>query len=89
MKLLKISIRGHVQGVGFRFFACKAARECNVTGSARNEYNGNVYIEACGSDESLEEFCSMLRAGPSRSRVDEVRIVDSGECNGLADFSMH
>ena len=89
MKLLKISIRGHVQGVGFRFFASRAAREYNVTGFVRNEYNGNVYIEACGSDESLEAFCSMLRAGPSRSRVDEVRITDGGECDGFADFSIH
>jgi acylphosphatase len=89
MKLLKISIRGHVQGVGYRHFASRAAREYCVTGFVRNEYNGNVYIEACGSNESLEAFCSMLRSGPSRSRVEDVKIVDGGECDGFATFSMH
>jgi acylphosphatase len=86
MKLIKISIKGHVQGVGYRYFASRAAREYNVTGFVRNEYSGNVCIEACGSEESLDAFCSMLRSGPSRSRVDEVSIVDAGECDGFDGF---
>jgi acylphosphatase len=88
MKLLKISVLGHVQGVGFRYFAYRSANEYNITGFVCNENDGSVYIEACGEEESLDSFCSDLKTGPSRAIVSRVRITEEGECDGFGTFSM-
>ncbi len=88
MKLLKIRVFGHVQGVGFRYFAYRSANENSITGFVRNEYDGTVYIKACGEQESLDSFCNELRTGPSRAIVREVKIYDEGECDGFGAFSM-
>ena len=47
---------GRVQGVGFRYRAYYAARENNVTGWVRNEYDGSVEMEAEGSPENIENM---------------------------------
>jgi len=88
MKLLKIRVIGHVQGVGYRYFAYRSANENNITGFVRNEYDGSVYIAACGGQESLDSFCSDLKTGPSRAIVKEVKITEEGECDGFGSFSM-
>ena len=88
MKLLTIRVYGHVQGVGFRYFAYRSAKENNITGFVRNEYDGSVYIKACGEPKSLDSFCSGLKTGPSRAIVSEVKISEEGECEEFGSFSM-
>ena len=56
-------ISGRVQGVGFRAFAARAARDLGVTGSAVNLADGRVEVHANGSPEQLSEFEARLRAG--------------------------
>ncbi len=69
MKLLRINIKGLVQGVGFRYFTKKKAEEYNISGYVTNQYDGSVFVEAFGADTDLENFSSELRRGPSRSYV--------------------
>lgn len=52
--------RGRVQGVGFRYHAFYAAKECNVTGWVRNQYDGTVEMEGQGTKEELERVIQML-----------------------------
>ena len=69
-------IRGTVQGVGYRYFAQKAAVELNVTGTVRNLDDGSVEVIAVGTSDQLSRFAGRLRTGP---RGSQVRGVDERE----------
>ena len=73
---------GHVQDVGFRFFAQDAARREGLSGHVTNHADGTVEAVAEGEAEALDRFERALRRGPSRSRVEGVR-VDGAEPTGL------
>ena len=62
-------LSGRVQGVGFRFFAERAAREAGVTGWVRNRSDGTVETLAQGAPDSVKSYLERLRAGPHGSRV--------------------
>jgi hydrogenase maturation protein HypF len=51
---------GQVQGVGFRPFVYRAARQCGLTGWVRND-NVGVLIEVQGSTQGLAAFEDQLR----------------------------
>src|SRR5581483_6235688 len=46
-------IRGRVQGVGFRYFAQRAAQGLGLTGYVRNLDDGRVEVYAAGADDKL------------------------------------
>lgn len=69
-------VRGRVQGVGFRYFAADAARREGVSGAVRNLDDGTVEAVAEGDAESMARFERALRQGPSRARVEHVRVED-------------
>ena len=62
-------VSGRVQGVGFRFFAERAAREAGVAGWVRNRPDGTVETVAEGEMEAVARYLDRLRAGPGGSRV--------------------
>jgi acylphosphatase len=66
-------LHGRVQGVGFRYFAQRAALELGLTGYVRNLDDGGVEAYASGSEEQLSRFAALLRRGP---RMADVRTVD-------------
>ena len=72
MKHYNIRVRGHVQGVGFRYSAMRAAEMYNVYGFVRNEPDGSVYIEAEGESFNLEMYLEWCRKGPGYGRVEKV-----------------
>ena len=72
MRTVHLLIAGHVQGVGFRYFALERARRLGLTGRARNLPDGTVEVEAEGEPEGLEEFVRALRRGPPAARVAQV-----------------
>lgn len=79
-------IRGHVQGVGFRWFTEQAARVEGLHGWVANRPDGTVEVAAEGDRASLVRFERRLRQGPPRSRIDEVRVDDdvpSGRADGF------
>ncbi len=68
----RIRIRGTVQGVGFRPWVTRIAREIGVGGRVRNDPQG-VTIEAFGPDSALAVFVDRLRSGaPAPARVREL-----------------
>jgi hydrogenase maturation protein HypF len=74
-----IEVEGVVQGVGFRPFVYRLARELGLTGSVRNAA-GRVEIEAIGTRTALDAFELRLRAdAPPRARVERVtgRVADA------------
>lgn len=66
-------VRGRVQGVGFRYFAQRAANELSLTGYARNLDDGRVEVYAAGAPEQLSALAGMLWKGP---RFADVRGVE-------------
>jgi hydrogenase maturation protein HypF len=68
----RIEIRGVVQGVGFRPWAYRLAREEGVTGRVCNDAAG-VTIDAFGSAEMLDEFVQRLATGtPGAAEIREL-----------------
>ena len=74
-------VRGRVQGVGFRYFAIRAARKAGVLGTVRNLPDGTVEAIAEGPEGAIAEFRDELVHGPSFGHVaqlDETEIQPSG-----------
>ena len=69
-------VRGRVQGVGFRYFAQRAADELGLTGFVRNLDDGRVEVYAIGPPDKLSQLAGMLHRGPHWA---DVRGVDEEE----------
>ena len=69
-------VRGRVQGVGFRYFAQRAAAELGLSGYVRNLDDVRVEVYAAGPEGKLSELAGMLHRGP---RWAEVHGVDEQE----------
>jgi hydrogenase maturation protein HypF len=61
----RIRIRGTVQGVGFRPWVYRVARDSAITGRVRND-NGGVTIEAFGAASALDAFVDRLAHDAAR-----------------------
>jgi len=71
----KFLISGEVQGVGFRFFAQRAAARHQVVGYVKNLADGNVEALVEGPAQSVEAFKHDLAAGPRFSVVEQVEEI--------------
>lgn len=87
MKHLNIKIFGRVQGMFFRANAKKKAEELQITGFARNEPDGTVYIEAEGEEENLEKFLVWCYKGPPFAMVGKVEYDYLSEMKNFYDFT--
>jgi acylphosphatase len=74
MQFLHAVIRGRVQGVGYRAFVLRRAREHGVHGEVRNTPDGGVEVVAEGDSERLEMFLAEVREGPLHARVEHVDV---------------
>jgi acylphosphatase len=75
----RYTVRGRVQGVGFRAFVARVARTAGVRGAARNEDDGSVIAVAEGDPAALERFEAALRTGPPYARVVEIAAEELAE----------
>lgn len=75
-KRIKITVKGFVQGVGFRYFAYRKAKEYGLTGYVKNLFNGDVESEAQGDSGLVNDFLNDLKKGPSGSYVKSVIFED-------------
>jgi hydrogenase maturation protein HypF len=68
----RIRVSGVVQGVGFRPFVWRLARELELTGWVRNDSRG-VEIEVCGAAEQVHSLVERLqKEAPPLARIDAV-----------------
>jgi hydrogenase maturation protein HypF len=71
---LAISVRGVVQGVGFRPFVYNSARAKRLSGWVLNQADA-VRVEVQGERAALDEFVESLRNGhPPQARIDHIEI---------------
>lgn len=72
MKRVAITVHGTVQNVFFRMYAKDEADRLELSGFARNEPDGSVYIEAEGAEDALGLLLEWCRKGSPRAVVDRV-----------------
>ena len=72
---LEATIRGRVQGVGYRYFVVRRATELGLVGWVANSADGTVRSVAEGPAAALEALEAALRDGPTGAIVDEVVAV--------------
>jgi hydrogenase maturation protein HypF len=84
---LRISIRGAVQGVGFRPFVHRLATTLDLTGWVNNSSQG-VTIEVEGEREALQKF--LLRLEPEKPPRSSIQSIESSwlEPVGHGDFTI-
>jgi acylphosphatase len=68
-------ITGRVQGVGYRAWMSRTARNLGLKGFVRNEEDGSVYAEATGTPQALQQLEKLCWMGPASSHVEQVHII--------------
>jgi DNA ligase D-like protein (predicted 3'-phosphoesterase) len=74
-KGVRATVRGRVQGVGFRYSTVEKAGELGVLGWVRNEADGTVVVQAEGPDEAVDALLEWLGEGPPGAGVEEVEVA--------------
>jgi acylphosphatase len=69
-------VTGRVQGVGFRFFAERAARRSGVRGWVRNLPDGSVETVVEGEEPAVMRYLDDIRKGPLGGRVTDIRVEE-------------
>jgi acylphosphatase len=93
MRIVRLTIRGRVQGVGYRAFVDDEASARGLKGWVRNRRDGAVEALVAGEPQAVEAMIAACRRGPRSARVDAVEIAEADE-QALAarrpgeDFSM-
>jgi acylphosphatase len=88
MARIDATVRGRVQGVGFRWFVLDVARELDLRGWVANEADGSVLCVAEGPREDLEALLAELSRGPAGARVDRVVPRWGRPAGGLGRFEI-
>jgi acylphosphatase len=71
---LDATVRGRVQGVGYRVFALREAMALGLEGSVANLADGGVHVVAEGPRPDLELLVERLEEGPPAGWVDAVHV---------------
>jgi len=91
MERATVFVHGHVQAVGFRWWARSRALELGLVGHARNLPDGRVEVVAQGARGAIERLVELLEEQPSRSgRPGQVTVVMTQwhpPRPGVTDFS--
>ena len=81
-------IHGDVQGVGFRYFVMRTARQLGLHGWVRNRADGSVEMVAEGPRADLEKLMQAARQGPRSAEVTDVDAEWSAASGGLEPFDL-
>ena len=68
----QVTIRGRVQGVGYRYWVEQQAMTFGVEGWVRNRRDGSVEALFAGPVDVVTDMVERCRRGPSSARVDAV-----------------
>ena len=76
---IRLTIRGDVQGVGYRAWAVEAARRLGLDGWVRNRQDGSVELLAIGPEAALEPLVTACRRGPTAAAVTTVDRIEADD----------
>ncbi len=83
-----ITVKGLVQGVGFRYFVFSVATKLSLRGYTRNLFNGDVEIEVEGNRSAIEALIKEVKVGPRMSRVTDLVVEWKPPTNTYKQFSI-
>jgi acylphosphatase len=78
---------GRVQGVGFRYTACRVAEDYAVTGNVRNLSDGRVETVVEGEAEEIDRFLTALKTEMA-SYIRDVQQHDSPAAGEFRRFEV-
>ena len=82
----KFLVGGDVQGVGYRFFAQRAAARHQIVGYVKNLDDGQVEVLAEGPASHVEAFKHELATGPRFSSVDHIEEINLDPSGSYPSF---
>ena len=85
---LVASVRGSVQGVGYRWFAKREATRLDLSGWVANQADGSVEVVVEARPDILEGFIDRLRDGPAGAAVSEVTVRFEPARGNLGGFEI-
>jgi acylphosphatase len=85
---LEVTVRGDVQGVGFRWFVSRAAARMKLVGWVANQPDGSVTIVAEGPERGLDALLELIRRGPPGAEVSDVEARRGPATGRFASFSI-
>ncbi len=87
-KRLIATVRGHVQGVGFRWYVEREAARLGLDGWVANLADGSVEVVAEGADERLGQLLLQLWEGPAGSSVGDVEVRHEPARGNIVGFTI-
>jgi acylphosphatase len=83
-----ITVRGHVQGVGYRYFCMTRAANLELTGWVKNIPDQSVVAHVEGSRGGIEIFINDLKQGPRAAAVTSVDVRWTAYTGKFSTFSV-
>lgn len=80
--VVRVEIRGRVQGVWYRAWTVQEATQRGLRGWVRNRRDGTVEALFIGPKDKVDDMIEACRAGPPAARVDSIyrfAAKDDGE----------
>lgn len=82
-----MTVRGSVQGIGFRDAVRRRALDLGVMGWVRNAHDGSVLVHAEGAPAAVDELIAFLGRGPRLAAVAGV-AVEPAKVEGHEQFAV-
>lgn len=76
-----LSVRGRVQGVGYRNYLAYKAGELGIGGWVRNRSDGSVEAVVHGRRQAVEAIIECARRGPRAAQVTAVDVAEITGCH--------
>ncbi len=83
-----ITVKGRVQGVGYRAFARAKAIPMMIRGYVKNMPGGTVKVVAEGSRKKIQKLVSQLQEGPALASIEDLNIAWEEFKGEFSDFEI-
>ncbi len=88
MKVLKLTVHGKVQGVGYRRWFEKTAVELGLKGYVKNLATGEVEAVIVGNEQDILKMIQQSYIGPRISNVESITQTELELDQHYLDFKM-
>lgn len=85
---LDATVRGRVQGVGFRYYVLRRATNLGLHGWVANESNGSLRCVAEGAPDAVDTLLAILERGPAGALVERVDVTRGAATGSFRSFEI-